>query len=29
MVYGALHWKGGKEEQTVKSGAQKTVVQDQ
>ena len=29
MVYGALNWKGGDEEQTVKSGTPKAVVQDQ
>jgi hypothetical protein len=27
MVYGALHWKGGDEEQAVKN-AQKSVLQD-
>ncbi|MDY9925577.1 symporter small accessory protein [Methanosarcina sp.] len=29
MVYGVLNWKGGEEEQAVKSGAQRTTVQDQ
>jgi hypothetical protein len=29
MVYGALNWRGGEEEQEVKSGVQITAVQDQ
>lgn len=29
MVYGALNWKSGEEEQTVKSGTQRATVQDQ
>ncbi|WP_440945294.1 symporter small accessory protein [Methanosarcina sp. T3] len=29
MVYGALNWRGGEEEQVVKSGTQRTAVQDQ
>ena len=29
MVYGAFHWRGGNEEQRVKSSAKKTATQDQ
>ncbi|HIH75503.1 MAG TPA: hypothetical protein HA306_10275 [Methanosarcina sp.] len=29
MVYGALKWKSGEEEQVVKSGVQRTAIQDQ
>jgi hypothetical protein len=29
LVYGAYHWRGGDEEQTVKSSAKKTVTQNQ
>jgi hypothetical protein len=29
MVYGAYHWKGGDEEQKVKSSAKKAATQDQ
>jgi len=29
MVYGALNWREGEEEQVVKSGTQKQVIQDQ
>ncbi|WP_255336641.1 symporter small accessory protein [Methanosarcina sp. KYL-1] len=29
MVYGALNWKGGEEEQTVKSSTSRAAVQDQ
>jgi hypothetical protein len=29
MVYGVLNWREEKEEQAVKSGTQKQVIQDQ
>ena len=29
LVYGAYHWRGGDEEQMVKSSAKKAATQDQ